>query len=169
MAGRPERVYASGSQMVNHLDESYGGRTPDIIDSAYVVVDYDDGARGMLDLCMFAEATHDEREFAVMGDAGKIEALVPSGVVRIGRRGSHDIGNVESVSVSSGAAYEGLHHGSSYIEHQHFHEAVNSLDAEGRRASSQASLSAGTLAVAMGVAGRRSITTGRAVPLADVL
>ena len=169
MAGRPERVYASGSQLLNHLDESYGGRIPDVIDSAYVVVDYDDGARGMLDLCMFAEPTHDQQEFAVMGDAGKVEALVPSGVVRIGINGTHGIGNVRTVSVSSTAAYEGLHHGSSYVEHQHFLEAVNSLDAAGREASSQASLSAGMLAVAMGAAGHESIATGRAVPLADVL
>ena len=169
MPGRPERVYASGSQMVNHLDESYGGRTPDIIDSAYVVVDYDDGARALLDLCMFADATHDQQEFAVMGDAGKIEALVPSGVVRIGLRGTHGIGSVSSVEVPTTAAYEGLHHGASYVEHQRFLEAVNSLDGEGRRASSEASLSAGLLAVAMGEAGHRSISTGAPVRLADVL
>ena len=169
MPGEPERVYASGSQMVNHLDESYGGRTPDIIDSAYVVVDYDDGARALLDLCMFAEATQDEQEFAVLGDAGKIEALVPSDVVRIGRRGAHDTGGVQTVGASSDAAYEGLHHGSSYVEHQRFLEAVNTLDAEGRRASSQASLEAATLAVAMGAAGHRSIATGAPVRLADVM
>ena len=169
MPGRPEQVYASGSQMVNHLDESYGGRTPDIIDSAYVVVDYDDGARALLDLCMFADASHDQQEFAVMGDAGKIEALVPSDVVRIGLRGTHRIGDVRTVGVSSAAAYQGLHHGSSYVEHQRFLDAVNSLDASGRRASSQASLSAGLLSVAMGAAGNRSITTGAPVRLADVL
>ena len=169
MPGRPERVYASGSQMVNHLDENYGGRTPDIIDSAYVVVDYDDGARALVDLCMFAEATHDQQEFAVMGDAGKIEALVPSGVVRIGLRGTHDIGDVQTVSVPSTAVYEGLHHGSSYVEHQHFLAAARSLDAEGRRASSRASLSAGLLSVAMGAAGHRSIKTGAPVRLADVM
>ena len=169
MGGSPERVYASGSQMVNHLDESYDGRTPDIIDSAYVIVDYDDGARALLDLCMFAEATHDQQEFAVMGDAGKVEALVPSGVVRVGLRGTHGIGSVTSVDVPTTAAYEGLHHGSSYVEHQRFLDAVNSLDADGRRISSEASLQAGLLAVAMGVAGTQSITTGRSVPLAEVL
>ncbi|MCE2512308.1 MAG: Gfo/Idh/MocA family oxidoreductase [Acidimicrobiia bacterium] len=169
MPGRPEQVYASGGQMVNHLDESYGGRTPDIIDSAYVIVDYDDGARALLDLCMFADATHDQQEFAVMGDAGKIEALVPSGVVRIGLRGTHGIGRVSSTDVPTTAAYEGLHHGSSYVEHQHFLDAVDSLGAEGWRASSEASLQAGRLSVAMGVAGNRSIATGSAVRLADVL
>ena len=169
MPGRPERVYASGGQMVNHLDESYGGRTPDIGDSAYVVVDYDDGGRALIDLCMFADATQDQQEFAVMGDAGKVEALVPSGVVRIGRRGIHNIGDVQTVSVPSTAAYEGLHHGSSYVEHQHFLEAARSLDDEGRRMSSRASLSAGLLSVAMGTAGNRSITTGAPVRLAEVM
>ena len=118
-----------------------------------MIVDYDDGARALLDLCMFAGATHDQQVFAVMGDAGKIEARVPSGVVRIGLRGTHGIGDVRSVSVSSAAPYEGLHDGASCVEHQHFLDTVNSLDAEGRRASSQASLSAGVLSVAMGVAG----------------
>ena len=169
MPGWPERVYASGSQMVNHLDETYGGRTPDIIDSAYVIVDYDEGARALLDLCMFAEATHDQQEFAVMGDAGKVEALVPSGTVRIGRRGTHGIGDVDSITVASTAAYEGLHHGSSYVEHQRFLDAVRTLDPDGWRASSEASLQAGLLSVAMGVAGSRSLATGSAVQLSDVM
>ena len=169
MPGRPERVYASGSQMVNHLDETYGGRVPDIIDSAYVIVDYDDGARAMLDLCMFADATHDQQEFAVMGDAGKVEALVPSGSVRIGRRGTHSIGNVESVTAASTAAYEGLHHGSSYVEHQHFLDEIRTLDPDRWKASSDASLQAGLLSVAMGVAGSRSLATGSAVRLAEVM
>ena len=169
MPGRPQQVFASGSQMLNHLDESYDGHVPDIIDSAYVIVDYDDGARGMIDLCMFAEATHDQQEFAVMGDAGKIEALVPSEVVRIGRRGTHGIGNIETLPAPSTAAYEGLHHGSSLVEHQRFLEAIRSLDAPARRASTRASLTAGLVSVAMGVAAHRSIATATPVRLTDVL
>ncbi len=169
MPGRPERVFASGAQVLNHLDESYDGRVPDIIDSAYVIVDYDDGARGLLDLCMFAEATQDQQQFSVMGDAGKIEALVPSDVVRIGRRGTHGIGDVESVCAPSTAPYEGLHHGSSFVEHQRFAEAVRWLDAPGRRASTQASLTAGLVSVAMGIAAHRSISTGAPVRLAEVV
>ena len=53
----PWRVMASGAQDVNHLDERYDGRTPDILDNAFVIVDYPSGARALLDLCMFAEAT----------------------------------------------------------------------------------------------------------------
>ena len=68
---RPVRVFATGGQSVNHLDERYDGKTPDILDNAYVVVDFDDDSRGMLDLCMFAEASVNEQEIVVTGDVGK--------------------------------------------------------------------------------------------------
>jgi len=42
----PVRVYASAGVDVNHRDERYMGQMPDIIDNAYVVVDFESGARG---------------------------------------------------------------------------------------------------------------------------
>lgn len=169
MPGRPERVFASGSQAVNHLDERFGGRTPDIDDNAYVVVDYDDGARAMLDLCMFAEATHNQQEFAVMGDTGKAEALVPEHVVRIGRRGEHSIGNVEVVPTPVEVPFEGFHHGSSFVEHQRFFEAIADDDSASTQAHSIQALEGAMLCVAIGVAGQRSMATGAPVAVADVL
>ncbi len=169
MPGRPERVFASGSQAVNHLDERLEGRVPDIDDNAYVVVDYDDGARAMLDLCMFAEATHNQQEFAVIGDAGKVEALVPENIVRIGRRGEHSIGAVQVVETPVAVPYEGFHHGSSYVEHQRFLDAVSAGDGADSRARSVQALEAALVCVAMGVAGQRSMATGLPVALAEVL
>ena len=68
-------VFASGAQRVNHLDESYGGRTPDIPDNAYGIVEYPSGARAMLDLCMFAENSVDNEHITVVGDEGKLGVL----------------------------------------------------------------------------------------------
>lgn len=45
---------------------------PDILDSAYVIVEYENGSRGILDLCMFAEGSRNEQEICVVGDAGKV-------------------------------------------------------------------------------------------------
>lgn len=45
---------------------------PDIIDNAFVIVEFDNGARGMLDLCMFAEGSRNEQEISVVGDIGKV-------------------------------------------------------------------------------------------------
>jgi len=83
---RPAKVYASGAQDVNHLDERYGGRTPDILDNAFVIVDYPSGARALLDLCMFAENSVDNEHVTIVGAEGKLESLLPSGVLRYGRR-----------------------------------------------------------------------------------
>ncbi|MFM8767923.1 MAG: Gfo/Idh/MocA family protein [Rubrivivax sp.] len=83
---RPVRVFASGGQRVNHLDERYEGRTPDILDSAFVIVEYASGARASLDLCMFAENSVDNEHITVVGDQGKLESLLPSLTLRHGRR-----------------------------------------------------------------------------------
>jgi myo-inositol 2-dehydrogenase/D-chiro-inositol 1-dehydrogenase len=40
MQADPLRVYASAAINHNHLDERYGGRQPDIIDNAFVVLDF---------------------------------------------------------------------------------------------------------------------------------
>jgi len=127
-------------------------------------VDYPSGARALLDLCMFAEATHNQEELSVVGDTGKVEALLPESTVRIGRRGQHWIGGVESYPVHDGAvAHIGLHHGSSYLEHLHFLAAVR----DGGPA--EVTLEDGLWSVAMGVAAHRSIELGRPVDLHEVL
>jgi predicted dehydrogenase len=160
---RATRVYASGSQDVNHLDEIYDGRRSDIIDNAFVIVDYESGIRASLDLCMFADATHNQEEISVVGDRGKLEALIPEDLVRIGRRGAHWIGQVEQVTVQSQAAHVGLHHGSSYIEHQRF------LDVIRNGGEPEVTVEDGLWSVAVGVAAHRSIDEGRPIAVSEVL
>ena len=69
---RPNRVFASGGQRVNYLDESYEGVKADMLDSAYVILEYPSGTRAMLDLCMFAENTVDKEHISVTGSEGKV-------------------------------------------------------------------------------------------------
>lgn len=161
---RPARVMASGGQDVNHLDERYDGRTPDIIDNAYVVVDFESGVRGMLDLCMFAEATHNQEEVSVVGDRGKLEALVPDSVVRIGIRDRDRIGDVEEEKVENPEIrYQGLHHGASYVEHLRFRDALLSGDCP------ESGPEDGLWSVAVGVAAQLSIAEQRSVDMDEVL
>ncbi len=159
----PVRVMASGAQDVNHLDERYDGETPDILDNAYVVVEYEGGVRAMLDLCMFAEASRNEQEISVVGDAGKVEALVGEGVIRIGRR-SDGIGRVTERAVDDRSIrHQGMHHGASYLEHVGFRDAI--LDG----LPAAVTLHDGLLSVAVGEAAHRSIELGRSVALQEVL
>ncbi|KAI5055538.1 hypothetical protein GOP47_0029059 [Adiantum capillus-veneris] len=160
----PVRVMASGSQDVNHIDENYNGKVPDIIDNAYVIVEYDDGVRGMLDLCMFAEGGNNEQEICVVGDIGKVEAFVPESFVRFGTRAGGRRGVQKYEVHDDRIKYEGLHHGSSFLEHLEFLAAVTS---PGERPPI-ASLYEGMLSVAIGMAAQKSIETGKPVSLGDI-
>lgn len=78
VGANPVRVMASGAIDVNHRDEVYNGKVPDIIDNAFVIVEFDNSTRGMLDLCMFAEGSKNEQEISVVGDLGKVQISLPS-------------------------------------------------------------------------------------------
>ncbi|KAG0454322.1 hypothetical protein HPP92_025626 [Vanilla planifolia] len=166
-AANPVRVMASGSIDVNHKDEIYDGKVPDIIDNAYVIVEFDNGSRGMLDLCMFAEGSKNEQEISVVGDIGKGEAFVPEGIVRIGKRSDGRAGVKTFEAKDPRIKYEGLHHGSSYLEHLNFLSSVKAHGSSG--AAPFVDLEDGLLSVAMGVAGQRSIEEGCFVTIAEVL
>lgn len=157
----PVRVMASGAQDVNHLDEEYGGRTPDILDNAYVIVDYANGARALLDLCMFAEGSRNEQELAITGPIAKAEAFVGDNIVRLSYRDGRD---EEVIPVHDDRiAYEGLHEGSSYLEHLDFFDAIRS------NSPPKVTLEEGLRSVAIGVAAHRSIDEARPIPMTEVM
>ncbi len=157
----PVRVYASGGQDVNHLEERYAGETPDILDNAFVIVDYEDGVRAMLDLCMFAEAARNEQEITVVGDRGLVECFIPSGDVATGVRETR-AWETRHVNVDAAVLEAGFHHGATYYEHRAFLDAVRG---EGPVA---VDARAGSLAVAVGVAAHRSIDEARPVELSEL-
>jgi len=161
----PTRLYASGGQNVNHLDETYSDGSPDIIDNAYVVVDFASGARACLDLCMFAEASRDQEEIAAVGDLGKIECGLPSSTLIYGRRaplkrmGQRLPLTRETIHVDPKLLEIGDHHGSTYFQHERFARIIR----EGGRP--EVDVRDGLKAVVMGAAAERSIKSGQPVDL----
>lgn len=155
------RVYASGAQDVNHLDERYDGETPDILDNAFVIVDYRCGARALLDLCMFAEASRNQEEISATGDAGKVECFIPDSTVVVGRRSPYKVDSLETrtIEVDETALAAGTHHGSTYYEHVAFRDAI----LQGR--APEVGIEDGLRAVAIGAAAERSILERRPVLL----
>lgn len=172
----PTRVFASGAQRVNFLDEVHEGSPADMLDSAYVIVEYPSGARAMLDLCMFVENTVDKEHISVVGDEGKVESFLPSLEVRFGRRS--DVGNFSSWDHRASEAkaiqsrkvwnpeikYQGFHYGASFIEHTKFHEAI-----ETGSLTPEVTLEEGLRSVATGLAAHKSIAEGRPVSMSEVL
>jgi predicted dehydrogenase len=158
---RPVLVYGSGAMDVNHLEERYGGERPDILDNAFVTVDFDGGARGLLDLCMFAENSTNEMEIAATGDRGKAEAFLPAHKLVLTRRDRNEPATV-SFSVTGAVAHAGAHHGSTFFEHLAFRDAVRS------GGKPLVSVEDGALAVAVGAAAEQSCREKRPVALEDL-
>lgn len=160
LRAEPVRVFASGAMDVNHKDERYGDKVPDILDNAFVVVDFDNGARAMLDLCMFAEASRHAQELSAVGDRGKVECLLPEGSVVTGRRGGGPV-DAFHVAVPDDIQRAGSHHGATYYELLDFQTAIQ----EGR--PPRVTALDGLKAVAMGLAAQQSIDERRPVPMAE--
>jgi myo-inositol 2-dehydrogenase / D-chiro-inositol 1-dehydrogenase len=168
----PVRVFASGGQDVNHLDERYDGERPDIIDNAYVIVDFAGGARAMLDLCMFAEQSRHQTEIVVSGEAGQVEVAQPEGVVWVGDRElptrpevRRDLARLRAieVAVDETALRVGSHQGATYYQHEAFQRAVREGEAP------EVGVRDGLMAVAVGEAAEQSVVEGRAVTIEEVL
>ncbi len=180
---RAVRVYASGAPDVNFREESYAGKTPDIIDNAFVIVDFASGARACLSLCMFCDGAYFQEEIAVLGPKGKIECLVP-GPERLwaiddlddlghstGFSGRHRHSEIifsprspkgpirETIDVDDSLQHAGDHQGSTFYQHQKFRDAV--------RGDGQVEVTVddGIQAVLIGLAAEQSIREHRAIDL----
>jgi predicted dehydrogenase len=158
---RPTLIYASGGMDVNHLDERYAGEAPDILDNAYVIVDFDRGARGLLDLCMFAENSTHEMEIAATGDRGKAEAFLPQHELVLTWRDRNEP-TTTRFEIDPRARESGTHHGSTLLEHLAFRDAIRS----GGRPL--VTVEDGALAVAVGSAAERSVKERRPVALREL-
>ncbi len=169
----PIRVSASGGQAVNHLDETYDGETPDILDHGYVIVDFASGARAMLELCMFAEGARYQEEISAIGPEAKIEALVPGP----GRFWPDHLGNApvpqlivsprdpkgpisKDIPVDPRLLEAGDHNGSTFYQHEGFLALVR-----GQRSAPEVSLRDGMWAVKTGLAAQEALEKGCTVSL----
>ncbi|MEY8120574.1 Gfo/Idh/MocA family protein [Falsihalocynthiibacter sp. BN13B15] len=167
----PTRIMASAGQDVNHLDESYDGKPSDILDNGYVIVDFENGMRAMLELCMFAEGSRYQEEVSVVGSKGKIEALVPGP----GRFWPEHLGEApipqlivsprapkgpeaREIPVDPRLLEAGDHNGATYYQHEGFLALVR-----GERDMPDVGLEDGWKAVAMGMAAQLSATSGQTV------
>ncbi len=168
----PVRVMASGGQAVNHLDEVYDGERSDIWDHAYVIVDFANGMRAMLELCMFAEGSRYQEEISAVGPLGKIECLVPGPgrfwpahlgappVPKVIVSPRNPAGPVElDIPVDPSLLAAGDHNGSTFYQHQGFGRVVTGAQ------KPEVTLDDGWWAVAMGQAAQQSAMTGQAVSL----
>jgi predicted dehydrogenase len=154
----PVRIYASGAQDENHLDERYDGEVPDILDNAFVTVDFARGARAVLDLCMFAEGAEQQEEIYALGAKGRLDVAIPAAEVTWSPRDKSGA-VTEHVATPKAAMAAGDHHGATYFQLRDFHAAL--VD----RSAAKLSALDGLRSVQMGAAAQASIASGQPVNL----
>lgn len=159
------RVYCSGAMDVNHVDERYDGRTPDIIDNSYTTVEFANGVRAMLDLCMFADGAENQEEITAVGDKARLDVLIPEGALvfspRVGFRNPKQVER-RTVDVDPTALNAGSHHGSTFYQHQRFIAAVRGEGAV------EVTARDGLMAVAIGTAAEISAREKRVVEMSEL-
>jgi myo-inositol 2-dehydrogenase / D-chiro-inositol 1-dehydrogenase len=166
------RVSASASQAHNHLNEQYQGCVPDILDNAYVIVDFASGQRALLELCMFAEGSRYQEEISLVGAHGKLECFVPgpsrfwpahlgpAPTAKVVHSPRTPAGPVEvMVPVDAKLLGAGDHNGSTYYQHERFRAAAL------RHGPLDVSLLDGLKAVVIGMAAQQSAMAGRTMCL----
>lgn len=161
------RVYASAGNDVNHADEiREDGKRPDIIDNAFVTLDFKSGTRASLDLCMFAEGALWQEEFSATGSLGRVECFVPGyrgleqnkdSEIEISLRESGKQPERRAVKVDEAVLHAGAHHGATYFAHKKFRDAILG------RGPVEVTLLDGLKAVTIGLAAELSVKEKRVV------
>ena len=114
----PKRVSAVAGQDV--VKEIYGVK-PDIFDNGWVTIEYENGARGMLGLCMFG-AGRKPLSITVLGENGQMEGNFGSQKIDYTKRG---VPGVEVVDADESKEYAHFsHNGGVYFEHLAFIDSI---------------------------------------------
>ena len=173
LQSEPVRVYGSGAQDLNHLDESFDKLVPDILDNAFVIVDFASNQRAMLDLNMFADGSWYQESIVVIGSQAKVECQIP-GPTRFWPKESLGESPIPqlilsprepkgpktiTVPVDPKLLEAGDHNGSTFYQHERFARVLRGEQ------SVEVSLQDGLKAVLIGLAAHRSIETGKAIDL----
>lgn len=166
LKSEPVRVSASATQFVNHLDETYDGKTPDIWDGGYAIFEFESGARAMLELAMFVDGSKWNEEIHAIGPNGKIacrmpgpqrfwpEALGPSPQPELSvYPRSPKRPETRTITLDAELLEAGDHHGATFYQHRKFLEMVREGGAP------EVSLEDGKQAVRMGLLAQEAAQT----------
>ncbi len=167
-AARPQAVSAIGGRAVNFRDFEYSGRPSDIIDNAFVNVEYANGIKANLNLCMFSPLFHEE--IILCGDEGRIRAFeredyLPGKKLKSGFEMYCANARPSRTSVPEYPAIiqESGHSGSTFFEHVSFIENI-----EGHSPAS-ATLQEGFWSIVVAVAAKEALRSGTTVVIDQLL
>lgn len=164
---RPKRVFASGGQHVVRGERypvkcSYAPQpdlvvsSPDILDHAFVVVEYENGARANLSLCMYQQAPLQGLEVNLCGANGAWAVAVKDERLIVG---GGPMGKVRELPVDYFGDNEGFGHIGCQVERREFLRCVR------ERKQPYANLQVGRWSMLPAFAAQDSIATGQPVEM----
>jgi len=165
---RPARVFASGSMALNFKDFEQGGKKSDILDNAFVTVEYENGIRAGFNIVMFSPMFFEQ--LILCGEQGHLIATEREDFLS-GRRLKNRIeivGGEERPSRIVEPHYpeivEGTgHNGATFMEHILLIDNI-----EGKKTNT-ATVEEGFWSVVVGASAEESAKTGRPVDIPDFL
>lgn len=165
---QPVRVFASGNMAVNFTEFEYKGEKSDILDNAFVIIDYENGVRANFSLCMFAPMFYEE--LVVCGDEGRLRAweqkdFLPGGELESNleimcgeNKPSRRINPAYATWIEDSG-----HNGATYYEHVYFIDNI-----EGKQTNT-ASAREGLWSVIVAAAAQESIKRGMPISIEEFL
>ncbi len=165
---KPTKVFGTGSQAVAFTEFEYEGEKSDILDNAFVTVEYENGVQASFNLCMFAPVYYEE--LILVGDQGRLKAyeehpLYPSNqppnymevTLGVDKPSRYSIPCYPQMISESG------HSGATFFEH------INLIDNIEGKPTQTATVEEGFWSVVVGAAAEESIKTGQPVMVDEFL
>jgi predicted dehydrogenase len=170
IGSRPKKVCAFGGQnvmkrgltaevIVMDTGEKNIVSGSEVIDNAFVIVEYENGARAELTLCFFSPYGND-LEIGAVGEGGKIESWVKAHRIELWKNEDH--GRVQTFEPESDVAQYGVFHTGAYRQHIEFADCILT----GTRPFCDGSIGRESMLVAL--AAERSINEDRIVYLEEL-
>jgi predicted dehydrogenase len=165
---KPSKVYGTGSMAVAFTEFEYEGEKSDILDNAFVTVEYANGVQASFNLCMFAPVYYEE--IILVGDQGRLKAYDESPLYPSEQPKNYlevSLG-VEKPSRFCTPVYPSLilesgHSGATFFEH------INLIDNIEGKPTNAATVSEGFWSVVVGAAAEESVKTGQPVMIDEFL
>jgi len=165
---KPVRVFAVGDQSVNFKDFEKNGKKSDIIDQAFVIVEYENGVKANFNLCMFAPMFYEE--MVLCGTKGRLQAKEKDDFIsQKGLECSMEMNLGESQPSRLITPHypkhieDAGHHGATFFEH------VNFIDNMLGKETNAAKVSEGFWSVVVGAAAQESIEQQRPILIDELL
>ncbi|MBI9046283.1 MAG: Gfo/Idh/MocA family oxidoreductase [Anaerolineaceae bacterium] len=161
-------VFATGSQAVNFAEFEHNGEKSDIVDNAFVSIDYANGVKAGFNLCMFVPGFYEE--IVLCGDEGKLKAYEEETFLPTNRPSTYMeiLCGEGKPSRIINPCYptiieESGHHGSTFYEH------INFIDNIEGKPKQTATVEDGFWSVVVGAAAEESMKRGKSVVIDEFL